>query len=85
MQLSRLYTGGTEVVVTDNAFHGSIDSVHMLSPKVFKANNIGESSGYWSGTPDARWKFCFRIKIGSRGWVIKEPLCFGAAEPVGIT
>lgn len=40
MQLSQLYTGGTEVLVTDNAFHGSIDSVHVLSPKVFKANNI---------------------------------------------
>ncbi|KAG0713984.1 5-phosphohydroxy-L-lysine phospho-lyase [Chionoecetes opilio] len=39
MQLSRLYTGGTEAVVTDNAFHGSIDSVHVFSPKVFKANN----------------------------------------------
>ncbi|XP_045121103.1 5-phosphohydroxy-L-lysine phospho-lyase-like isoform X1 [Portunus trituberculatus] len=40
LQLSQLYTGGTEAVVTDNAFHGSIDSVHHLSPKVFKTNNI---------------------------------------------
>lgn len=40
LQLSVLHTGGTDVVVTDNAFHGSIDSVHHLSPKVFKANNI---------------------------------------------
>lgn len=43
LQLSALHTGGTDVLVTDNAFHGSIDSVHHLSPKVFKANNICES------------------------------------------
>ncbi|KAK3876762.1 hypothetical protein Pcinc_018475 [Petrolisthes cinctipes] len=40
LQLSTLHTGGTDAVVTDNAFHGSIGSVHHLSPKVFKANNM---------------------------------------------
>lgn len=40
LQLSRLHTSGTETVVVDNAFHGCIESVHQLSPKVFKANNI---------------------------------------------
>ncbi|XP_042241512.1 5-phosphohydroxy-L-lysine phospho-lyase-like isoform X2 [Homarus americanus] len=40
LQLSRLYTNGTDAIVVDNAFHGSIDSVHQLSPKVFKCNNI---------------------------------------------
>jgi len=40
LQLVRLYTQRTEVLIVDNAFHGSIDSVHNLSPKVFKQNNI---------------------------------------------
>lgn len=40
VQLARLYTRGNDVLVVDNAFHGSIDSVHHLSPKVSKANNI---------------------------------------------
>lgn len=40
LQLARLYTHGTEALIVDNAFHGSIDSVHYLSPKVFKQNNI---------------------------------------------
>lgn len=42
LQLARLHTGGTETVVIDNAFHGCIDSVHQLSPKVLKANNQSE-------------------------------------------
>lgn len=36
LQLARLYTCGTDAVVIDNAFHGSIDSVYPLSPKVSK-------------------------------------------------
>lgn len=40
LQLARLYTNGTDAVVIDNAFHGSIGSIHHLSPKVAKSNNI---------------------------------------------
>ncbi|XP_064107007.1 5-phosphohydroxy-L-lysine phospho-lyase-like isoform X2 [Macrobrachium nipponense] len=34
VQIARLYTCGTDVVVVDNAFHGSLDSVFPLSRKV---------------------------------------------------
>ena len=65
MQLSQMYTGGTETVVTDNAFHGSIDSVHVLSPKVFKGNNLSKSQG----TPNTRPKFVFGSRLQSLGGI----------------
>lgn len=42
LQLARLYTSGTDAIVIDNAFHGSIDSIHHLSPKVSKSNKTSK-------------------------------------------
>lgn len=53
LQLSRLYTCGTAVIVVDNAFHGALDSVHQLSPKIYKSNNISKEDWVHSVTmPD---------------------------------
>ncbi|KAK7067019.1 hypothetical protein SK128_027334, partial [Halocaridina rubra] len=52
LQLSRLYTCGTDAVVIDNAFHGNVDSVYPLSPKVSKAcHSIQSLSNYTQRHP----------------------------------
>ncbi|XP_076055455.1 5-phosphohydroxy-L-lysine phospho-lyase-like isoform X3 [Oratosquilla oratoria] len=40
LQLARLYTGADDAIVVDNSFHGSLDSVQSLSPKILKSTNM---------------------------------------------
>ncbi|XP_045583825.2 5-phosphohydroxy-L-lysine phospho-lyase isoform X1 [Procambarus clarkii] len=57
LQLSRLSTSGTDVIVVNHAFHGALDSVHQLSAKIDQSKS----------RPKADWVHCVALPDLYRG------------------